>query len=537
MPVEIQILNVTSTVHNVNNQHEDALDRELSFRVDGAQFSSLYRRGLWDGRKHLYKKATAKHPFGKFSTGLVSRVLAVFDGQFPQEQVLVTDHRVHPPQQHPLLLPGFQLHDYEQEAVNIAVERTRGLFRLPTGAGKSVVEAAIIAHLNVPTLVMSHRSDILLHLKEVVEKALGFEIGHIQGSMKQPKKFNVAMIQTIKSCFDRQAMNKDSYNIVKFIQEQVQCLIIDESHHSSADSYLMLANRAYNAFYRYGFSATQGFGHPEDMLVEAGFGKVQMSMTPSHLVKQRRLSKPYIFFVDYDDASKDTTTVDQCRECGSRNMIELKRAIGKPKSVSENVTHIDLDAYRTVFKCSDCGKEATTYSDATIRNLVQNQRRNAAIVHLASRQIKKGRTVLIMVTYIEHGKIIEEMLSKIVDREQIQFVYSGTEDRKDLLKQLKEKKKLCLIATSVFGEGVDIPELATLINARASSSEIDVMQVVGRALRRAPRKWKTIVFDFRDKSKYFKSRYKFRKELLSKEPEFVVRNYTLEPAQYNLVTA
>lgn len=529
MPVEIRILNVTSTVHNVNNLHEQALDQALSFRVNGSQFSPLVRKGLWDGKKHLYKFATVKAPFGKFSTGLFSRVFATLQYNFPGEQFDVFDDRKRPNQQHPLLLPGFELHDYEQEAVNIAVDKTRGLFRLPTGAGKSVVQAGILARLNLPTMVISHRTEIAEHLKRVAEKALGFEVSLIQGPNRQVKHFNIAMIQTLMSCFDNRAINKESYEVVDFIQNKCQVLMVDECHHSAAASYSFLSNRALNAYFRLGFSATISFGKPEDMLVEACFGKVQMSITPSDLVRQKRLSKPYIFFVDYGDTSSDKAVVDTCFDCGSTRLKAIKRGIGKTKKLDneDDNSEIDLELSRTVYQCLDCNKEWTTYSDAMIRNLVKNVKRNEAIVRLIERQIKKKRSTLVLVTYIEHGQELSNMLAQRVDPKLFQFVYSGTGERKDLLDQLQRKEKLCLIATSVYGEGIDIPSLSTLINARASASVIDTLQVAGRALRRSAGKWKTLIIDFQDKSKYFKARSKFRYELLKAEPEFKVTKYKL----------
>ena len=251
--VTVKLLNVVSTIHGVNSRHEQELDNLLSYFTEGYFFSPMYRRGMWDGKKHLYKRTTAAHPYGKFPTGLISRVLKIFDEYFPEDAVDIEDLRDRPHQEHPLMTPGYELHDYEQETVNLAIQTTRGLFRLPTGAGKSVIEAAVIARLNLPTLIMSHRQEILFHLKAVAEKAMGFEIGILGAGQKKLMKFNAATVQTIQSCLKYAATNKQSNQVVEFLQKQCRCLIIDEAHHASSDSYMLLANRAYNAFYRFGF--------------------------------------------------------------------------------------------------------------------------------------------------------------------------------------------------------------------------------------------------------------------------------------------
>lgn len=536
MTLDIHILNTTSTINNVIRAHEIVLDHELSFWSDGAQFSIPYRKGLWDGRRHLYKCATAKNPFGKFPTGLVSRVIGLMESHFPKESINVLDERQRPEAQQPLPLVGVELYDYQKEAVEKALTCTRGLFRLATGGGKSLVECAIMAYLNVPTLVMSHRTDILDHLQGEVERFMGIKVNRIQGKKRSVGKFNLAMIQTVTSCFDNCVTNKEAGDVVNFIQNECQCLILDESHHSQSKSYALLTNRAYNAYYRLGFSATMSFGDPEDMAVEAGFGKLQMIVTPSDLIKQKKLSKPYIFFIDYGDESGDKDEVNKCQACGGTSLTPIERVVGKKKAKKKTVeqdvvgivTEGLLDLTTTVYKCDDCRKEWSIYTDATVRCLIKNDKRNETIVNLAVERIRKNNTCLILVNYVEHGQELYNRLKTLVNVDLIEFAHGQTEHRKELLEQLRKKEKLCIISTNIFGEGINLPNLSCIILARASFSAIDVLQSVGRALRRAPGKWKTLVLDLWDKSEYFLKRSKFRMKLLESEPEFKVKRIKYE---------
>jgi superfamily II DNA or RNA helicase len=324
------------------------------------------------------------------------------------------------------------------------MQRGRGIYRLPTGAGKTVVEAAIIAALNVPTLVMSHRLDILEHLKDTIERALKVPVGIIQGQRRELRKINVAMVQTIMSCFDSHATDETARNVVEFVTEYCQCLILDEAHHGSSDSYTMLFNRAYAAYYRFGLSATPFKGDDADMLVEAGLGKLQMSLTPSDLIKQGRLAKPYIFFVDYGDKSKAVEEVVLCHDCQSTDL-------------SRQIRPMAAELERTVWVCTQCKKEWTAYMDNVERNLVRNSKRNRAIVDLAAREVRKNRSVLIAVTHIAHGQLLADELCKVIDPKLVQFAYSETEERKEVLAKLGRKELMVVIATSIFGEGVNVP--------------------------------------------------------------------------------
>lgn len=806
--VEIHILNVTSTIQGLTPVHETHLDTALSYFMDGAYFSPKYRRNQWDGRKHLYKWSNPKTPFGKFPTGLVSRVIQTLETVEPGIPLTVIDDRIKP-QLGPLLplAAGVQLYDYQEDAITSAIAATRGIYRLPTGSGKSLAMAGLIARLNLPTMVFSHRVDILKHLKAELEQGLGQEVGIIQGTTKDLKKFNVAMIQTVMNCLDNDAVDEESHKVSEFVKDYCQLLIVDECfaagtlidgkpierikcgdmvrsynhlydrmemrevvrtykskpktlckvrigtlelictwghpffvqgkgyvqarnlnrgdmllvqneiyshetmakipydggqaylllknmflgiqskalvgdngenespvrvgsnegtkpdeaqgnqrqdervfnsdwtqacgswgqwygsnsaaavivrqnnigmsrdgircadgydarnwvpislqnrycvshsqaggrggraltfgsaenkrrkerrfseitrvdgvetfepdhsgsyggiladgfvynlevegnhnyfannilvhncHHISSDSFTLLTNRAYNSFYRIGMSATPTRGEASDMLVEASLGRLQMSVTPSHLIRDKRLAKPYIFFVDYGDKGVKKTTVDECHDCGSVNLIQVDKPMRG-----------ELD--RTVFVCQICKKEWTTYQDDVVRNLVNNDKRNEAIVQLAAQEMRRGRSVLIAVTYVAHGQLLEQMMTKRVDPALVKFVYSETEDRSGLLAKLDSKEVMCLVVTTIFGEGVNIKSLDTLINAKGADSAIDTIQVVGRALRRTDKKRKAVIIDFQDTSRYLSKRSKHRFELLSEEPEFVVKKIT-----------
>ena len=457
--VSVKVLNVTSTIHGLNNVQEAALDAELSFWSEGFIFTPQYKSGVWDGRVHLFKKSTSSTPYGKFPSGLLSRVFNLLDTNGIPVQV--EDQRSAPPKEPELSLLNFELRDYQKAAVDIAVERGRGLFRLPTASGKTVVVAGIVGKLNVPTLVISHRQEILSQIENTLSLALGVKVGRIQGETKEINRFNVGMIQTIHSAFERHEVDPDAHRLVQWIKNDCKCIILDEAHHSVMKTLTYVMNRAFESYYRFGVSATIDFGQMKDLSIESNFGKVQMSITPSDMIKQKRLSKPYIFFVDYGDKSTDSADVTLCSNCGSTSLKTIRRAIGRGKAEkSPLVSSYDddpLELTRKVYVCNQCGKEWNVYTSTVARCLVENEERNNAIAQLVAERMRKNMSVLVLVNFIEHGKIIHEKLAKLVDPSKIEFVWSGVEGRKDLLQQLKRKEKLCLVATQVYSEGIDVP--------------------------------------------------------------------------------
>lgn len=127
-------INIYGPIAKLSGEFPMAAVREAtSYAVEGAQFSPMYRKGLWDGRKHLLKPAS-----GAFPTGLVDLVTHVLDVAGVTYQV--TDHRRPPaPQGRTYDLLGVTMdgkYDYQLEAAEKAVAMRQGVLRIATNGGK-----------------------------------------------------------------------------------------------------------------------------------------------------------------------------------------------------------------------------------------------------------------------------------------------------------------------------------------------------------------------------------------------------------------
>lgn len=129
--------------------------------------------------------------------------------------------------------------------------------------------------------------------------------------------------------------------------------------------------------------------------------------------------------------------------------------------------------------------------------VIRNEARNNAIAKWAKRFASEGKTMLIQVTRLDHGHLLKEMLGR-----KAVFVYGGTNrDQRTKVKTLmKEKKLLMVICSSIWDEGVDIPNLDAIIVAGGGMSEIKAIQKVGRGLRKTATKDSVQVIDFSDLS-------------------------------------
>lgn len=112
---------------------KSAVRMVTSYPVEGAQFSQSYRKGVWDGRKHLFRLTSETFP-----TGLLSLVKEACE--LAGANVIVTDHRTSPqPRSGSFDLVGVRMdgkYAYQLEAAKKAVEAKRGVLRMATNAGK-----------------------------------------------------------------------------------------------------------------------------------------------------------------------------------------------------------------------------------------------------------------------------------------------------------------------------------------------------------------------------------------------------------------
>src|SRR5690606_19222954 len=118
------------------------LDKELSFRIEGAEFSAAFQGYVndagefvtWDGRRHLLTST------GKFPVGLLPRVQEFFARR--NQYIDIIDQRTDKGKPTPIDISGnlnslgMTVRPYQELAANTAVKTDRGVIRLATGGGK-----------------------------------------------------------------------------------------------------------------------------------------------------------------------------------------------------------------------------------------------------------------------------------------------------------------------------------------------------------------------------------------------------------------
>src|SRR6185437_835799 len=467
---------VTINVNNVKSQIVGTLDprvitalrSKLSAEMVGAFYAR--QRNPYAGVRYFFTPKTQVFP-----TGMIHYVRDVLD-KFEVEWEIV-DYRPEVKLGQPLQLHDVTLRDYQQEAVDLAIKKERGILRAGTGAGKSSMLSAIIARLNVKTLILIHKQDIFYQLISTFERILKVPIGKIGDGECQFENITVAMIQTVAHVFDPKVkvLAKDNKilaektDAIKQFLGDIECVLIDEAHHVAADTFWDVMQNIPKARYRIGVTATAFREDNMDLMLEGALAKKFIDISSSDLIDKKFLVPPDIFLFP--------------------------------------VAH-------------DRRKKEDTYGQVYNEEIVNNMERNSLICNLALKAKHAGKAVLIAVTQIEHGEMLEHMLQTVDPTAIFVNGQSKSEVRKQILKELGSGVTRIVIATNIYSEGVDMPALAVLINAAGGASGILSLQLLGRVLRSAPGKTKAWVVDLQDNGKFLNNHSKDRVNIYLTEPRY-----------------
>ena len=463
-----------------------AIEERMSYKISEY---NRWRRTYIDFDKSLYERGDQKFPTGLYS--LFDEVAKSFELDYE-----IIDLRVKPEVGNTLTLYEKTLREYQEEIVYDAVKNERGVIKVATGGGKTVIAAAIIAKLNVKTIFIVNSLDLLEQTHDEFTKMLKIDIGKIGGGYCDIQKINICTIQTLHSALGLKyaAVDEDCYieekiatkvlerkGEIKKLIETCEMVINDECHHSAANSYVNMMKHAKRAHWKFACSGTPYRLESTDILLDAFSGKLIANVTASFLIERGFLVAPKIYFLDPNE-------------------------LGKYKYIRDTSFHKIYQKW-----------------------IVENNNRNKLISDCANRLLELNKTVLITVTRIEHGQRIMDLLYERIPGIKAAFIKGEVhkDERKRLLNEIREKKLNVLVGTSVADEGLDLPALDSAIMGGGGKSLIKSLQRVGRTLRPYPDaehniKKEAIIIDFWDHLRYLTGQSVKRMKIYSSEHLFQV---------------
>lgn len=404
---------------------ENALELEARFSrtVEGARFIASVRQGRWDGKVKFFQATS-----GRFLTGLLKDVFEVLNEILPSKTITI-----------PLLKPELEirkpfetiatiprLRDYQEELIDEAISKRRGVVFASMNAGKTLIATEIIRRLGRPALYLVHIRELFLQiaarLLEIFPPNLVSGIAPetlLKASNLRPSDsapIRVAMVQTLAMGGRLGSWKPD-------------VLIADEVHRMTARTWQEILLTLESPF-RFGLSGTPITGKEvRDLLLVGLTGPLfEREVRTQELIERGLSARPTITIVEYET----------------------------PGLV------LDFPKYETLYR----------------NVVVENPKRHRMIRSLVRRYPTEN--VIILTNWVAHAKLLLHVIPEAI-------LITGElpiAERKARLERFRAHKGKVLIATTLFDEGIDIPEIDVLILAGGGGkSLVKLWQRIGRGLR------------------------------------------------------
>ena len=322
------------------------------------------------------------------------------------------------------------------------------MLQMPTGTGKTYLFTSLIndilaaykkARKEINILVVAHRNELLEQISATLSR-FGIQHGFIQGSREQAlwRRVQVGSIMSLLT-------DKNYYNIQR---QKFDFIIVDEAHHSLAKTYVDLFNLFPNAK-KLGVTATPWrFNHESFLKL---YQTIILSPQISWFINNRLLA-------DFDYVSIKPNS-------------EIQRLVNNSEIASTG-----------------------EFSNEDIDNTFNNQRIRSKLLESYQR-FALGRKGIIYAINKKHAANIAELYCKhgivavAIDCD------TPKDERESLIDRFKAGEIKVLVNVEIFTEGFDCPDVNFIQLARPTRSLALFLQQVGRGLRIADGKEKTIILD------------------------------------------
>ncbi len=328
--------------------------------------------------------------------------------------------------------------------------------------------------------------DLLYQFHGEMRKALGEDdVGIVGDGYCDVRKFTVCSVWTATTAFGLKShvslddedwapevvsMGPKKKRAIQAAVENANLAIFDEAHFLACETIQAIFKASKRCRYMFGMTGTDWRDDGADLLLEASCGGRIYNMPASKLIELGYLVTPKIALVE----------VPPLDEPCPNNWGAV---------YSRYVTHNDV--------------------------------RNQLVADGARKLVEMGRKTLILVRYLPHGQKLVDMLADLP----VFFVNGKIEGsvRQEVKERFERGELRCLVASSVFDIGVDIPSLDALVLAGGGKSTVRVLQRIGRVIRASKGKTDAIVMDFIDNAKYLDKHSAIRIAVYETEPSFRIK--------------
>ena len=440
-----------------------ALMKMFEYEVPGARYLPAVRLGRWNGKVSYFSLA------GSTYINLLEEILPVLDRagydielddtrdytttfEFAEVSESTFAHK-NWPKGHPKEGTPVELRDYQISIVNNFLKNPQSLQEIATGAGKTLMTAALSYSIE-----QYGRSIVIVPNKSLVTQTeadyinLGLDVGVYFGDRKEYNKTHtICTWQSLNNMLKKTKAGEA--DIMDFI-EGVVCVMVDEVHMAKADALKTLLTGVFAKVpIRWGLTGTIPKAKFEAQSLFVSLGPVISKLSASELQDQGVLAQCHV------------------------NIVQLKDDV-----------------------------EFTNYQ-SELKHLLEDTHRLDAIAELILK-IKESGNVLVLVDRVNAGK---EIISRLPDSV---FVSGATNmvDRKEEYDEIATSTNKIIVATyGVAAVGINIPRIFNLVLIEPGKSFVRVIQSIGRGIRKAEDKDFVQIWDITSSCKFAKRHLTQRK--------------------------
>ena len=475
--IEIEYGTIKTKIYNIPEDILNLLESRLTFNYPNAKW---IKRSLcnsaWDGKKKFYSKHLTKDRGICFTikTGLLHKITEVLDELKNENskyaindccERLVPGNRIafHFPDL-PILNGIIEYENHQVQAFNDMLYLRRGILCSPTGSGKTEIALSLSKYLMDNYLKECEMILFLTHRDVIFDTVwnerieLRFKNNFMLSEQDKMNVYRMGDKFLITAMAQTFISKIDS---MKLICKNTRAVFCDEVH-AKETYHRKVKDKKVNIL-----------DHLMNCDIRWGLSATPMKDTTGFTYHEKVQDFGSVIKVDYVNPVK----------------VIVER---KPVKLMRN----------------------RIYNEA-VRNMEQSESRNAMIATMLLRN--SDRKVLILTKHLEHG----ERLSKITG---LPFMEGKTDsnDRRQIIDDVKSGKLRGFIASSVGYFGLDIPSLDMIIMASVGKSYINSVQIIGRGMRKFEGKKDLKVIDFTDEDNGFMQKHSEQRKLHYQQMDYEV---------------
>jgi superfamily II DNA or RNA helicase len=442
------------------------LMKMFEYEVPGARYLPSVRLGRWNGKVSYFSLG------GSTFMNLLPEILPLIElagyditledsreytttFEFTQVTEDTFTHKTWPIG-HPIAGEPIVLRDYQIELINNFLSNPQCLQEIATGAGKTIMTAALSASIErYGRSIVIVPNVSLVTQTEKDYRNLGLNVGVYYGGRKEiGHTHTICTWQSLNVMLKNTKADEAEVPIDEFL-EGVVCVIVDEVHQAKADALKTLLTGVMSHIpIRWGLTGTIPKAKLESQALFVSLGPVINKLSASTLQEQGVLAQCHVNIIQLQDG------------------LEFSNYQSELKHLLEDSTRLDV-----------------------IAKQIQS--------------LKASGNTLVLVDRVNAGK---EIVSRIPDAV---FISGDTKAqvRQEEYDKVSVNSGLVLVATyGVAAVGINIPRIFNVVLIEPGKSFVRVIQSIGRGIRKAEDKDHVEIYDITSSCKFAKRHLTKRKE-------------------------